>query len=253
VLIPLNYDDYFALFDRKLHGNPLKPRIPFETSRGCWWGERSHCTFCGLNGATMKYRAMQAASAVALMQGLFDRYGSRANEFESVDNILPREYLTEVLPLLNPPKHAHLFYEVKADLKRHEMEALERARVLRIQPGIEALSTSTLKLMKKGTTAFQNLRFLMYCQTFHVKPQWNLLAGFPNEPESVYEKYCRDIPLLTHLSPPSGAFPVRFDRFSPYFKLAEEYGLKLVPGDFYGMIYPFPAEDLVHLAYFFRN
>ena len=23
------------------------PWLPFETSRGCWWGEKSHCTFCG--------------------------------------------------------------------------------------------------------------------------------------------------------------------------------------------------------------
>src|SRR4029453_173525 len=26
-------------------------RIPFESARGCWWGAKHHCTFCGLNGA----------------------------------------------------------------------------------------------------------------------------------------------------------------------------------------------------------
>jgi ribosomal peptide maturation radical SAM protein 1 len=251
--IRLDYDDYFAALDRRLRGQPLQPRIPFETSRGCWWGERSHCTFCGLNGATMKYRSMSPAAAVEQMQDLFDRYGSRVEEFESVDNILPREYLTDVLPYLDTPPHAHLFYEIKADLKEHEMAALERARVMRIQPGIEALSTTTLKLMKKGTTAFQNLRFLAYCHTYHITPNWNLLVGFPNEPEAVYEKYYRDIPLLTHLIPPGGVYPVRFDRFSPYHKLAAEYGLKLKPSDFYSMIYPFPPEELEHLAYFFRD
>jgi ribosomal peptide maturation radical SAM protein 1 len=251
--LALDYDDYFAAFDRKLEGLPIKPKIPFETSRGCWWGERSHCTFCGLNGTTMKYRAMSPDKAVEQLQGLFARYGSRVIEFESVDNILPREYLRDVLPRLNPPPRANLFYEVKADLKEHEMAVLERARVTRIQPGIEALSTLSLKLMKKGTTSFQNLRFLMYCQSYHVTPNWNLLVGFPNEPESVYQKYYEDIPLLTHLYPPSGVFPVRFDRFSPYFKLAAEYALKLRPSAFYSMIYPFPSEDLENLAYFFRD
>jgi ribosomal peptide maturation radical SAM protein 1 len=251
--LDLDYDDYFVAFDHKLEGLPIKPRIPFETSRGCWWGERSHCTFCGLNGTTMKYRAMASDLAVEHLQTLFDRYGSRAVEFESVDNILPREYLREVLPRLTPPPHATLFYEVKADLKEHEMAILERARVTRIQPGIEALSTSSLKLMRKGTTSFQNLRFLMHCQTYHVTPNWNLLIGFPNEPEAVYQKYYEDIPLLTHLYPPGGVFPVRFDRFSPYFKLAAEYSLKLRPSDFYAMIYPFPSEDLEQLAYFFRD
>ncbi len=201
----------------------------------------------------MKYRAMASDLAVEHLQTLFDRYGSRAVEFESVDNILPREYLREVLPRLTPPPHATLFYEVKADLKEHEMAILEQARVTRIQPGIEALSTSSLKLMRKGTTSFQNLRFLMHCQTYHVTPNWNLLIGFPNEPEAVYQKYYEDIPLLTHLYPPGGVFPVRFDRFSPYFKLAAEYSLKLRPSDFYAMIYPFPSEDLEQLAYFFRD
>ena len=36
----------------------------FETSRGCWWGERMHCTFCGLNGATMSYRSKSPRRAV---------------------------------------------------------------------------------------------------------------------------------------------------------------------------------------------
>ena len=43
----------------------------------------------------------------------------------------------------------------------------------------------------------------------------------------------RTCPLLVHLPPPSGAFPVRFDRYSPYFTRAAEYGLELVPLDFY--------------------
>jgi len=251
--LPLDYEDYFTALGSKVRGSQFKPRLPFETSRGCWWGERSHCTFCGLNGTTMKYRAMAPSLAVEHMQELFDRYGSRVEEFESVDNILPREYLTDVLPHLNPPGNTSLFYEIKADLKEHEMAVLERARVTRIQPGIEALSTSTLKLMKKGTTSFQNLQFLMHCHRFRITPNWNLLVGFPGEPESVYEKYYKDIPLLTHLYPPGGVFPIRFDRFSPYHKLASEYGLKLRSSDFYSMIYPFPSEDLEDFAYFFRD
>lgn len=251
--LPLDYEDYFKALGSKIRGSQLKPRLPFETSRGCWWGERSHCTFCGLNGATMTYRAMEPNLALEYLQDLFDRYGSLVEEFESVDNILPREYLTEVLPRLSTPDNTSLFYEIKADLKVHEMAVLAKARVSRIQPGIEALSTSTLKLMKKGTTAFQNLQFLMHCHRFGITPNWNLLVGFPGEPESVYEKYYRDIPLLTHLYPPGGVFPIRFDRFSPYHKLASEYGLKLQPSEFYSMLYPFPAEDLHDLAYFFRN
>ena len=33
------------------------PTLALETSRGCWWGAKHHCTFCGLNGGTMQYRS----------------------------------------------------------------------------------------------------------------------------------------------------------------------------------------------------
>jgi ribosomal peptide maturation radical SAM protein 1 len=249
--VPLDYDGYLAELDEKLPGLPIEPKIPFETSRGCWWGERSHCTFCGLNGGTMRYRAMRAEKALAVLHQLFDRYAGRASEFRSVDNILPREYLTDVLPHLESPDHVSLFYEVKADLKEREMAVLARARVTKIQPGIEALATSTLKLMRKGTTAFQNLRFLKHCLRYDVEAIWNLLVGFPGEPEEVYAKYCADLPLLAHLPPPSGAYPVRFDRFSPYHSAAGEFGLELRPCDFYEMVYPWSREDLAAMCYFF--
>ncbi len=253
VPVRLDYDSFLEVVERHFPNAEVEPYIPFETSRGCWWGERSHCTFCGLNGGTMAYRAMPPQQAVELFEDLFERYGGRTTRFESVDNILPREYLSEVLPRLNPPADATLFYEVKADLKPQEMEILARAQVRAIQPGIESLATSTLKLMGKGTTSFQNLAFLKSCLRFGIQPVWNLLIGFPGEREDVYKKYLEDLPLLVHLQPPSGAYPVRFDRFSPYFTRAEQYGLDLSPYDFYRIIYPFPEESFEHIAYFFED
>jgi ribosomal peptide maturation radical SAM protein 1 len=251
--VPLDYGPFLDELARNFPHNLVKPSLTFETSRGCWWGERSHCTFCGLNGTTMAYRAMPADQAVELFQGLFDRYSDRCERFESVDNILPRSYLKEVLPRLKPPEHVRVFYEVKADLKAHEMEILAQAKISELQPGIESINSSTLKLMGKGTTAFGNVRFLKYCVKHQIAPVWNLLIGFPREEEEVYKKYLADIPLLKHLPPPSGAHPVRFDRYSPYYVKAAEYGLKLKPYDFYSFIYPFPAAAIANLAYYFED
>ena len=122
-----------------------------------------------------------------------------------------------------------------------------------MQPGIESLATSTLKLMRKGTSVFQNLLLLKNCVTYDIYPRWNLLVGFPGEGEEVYKKYLRDIPLLTHLRPPSGVYPVRFDRYSPYFVKAEQYGLDLHPYDSYRLIYPFGEDVLANLAYYFMD
>lgn len=53
-----NYDDFF---DRRrtlnLPETYLETYLPIETARGCWWGEKHHCTFCGINGLNMKFRA----------------------------------------------------------------------------------------------------------------------------------------------------------------------------------------------------
>jgi ribosomal peptide maturation radical SAM protein 1 len=253
VPVPLDYDAFLVDLERSFPNGKVKPSLTFETSRGCWWGERAHCTFCGLNGGTMAYRAMPPARALELFESMFARYGGRCDYFESVDNIMPREYLTEVFPFVRPPQGTSIFYEVKADLKDREMEVLGNAGVRHIQPGIESLSTSTLKLMHKGVTAFQNINFLKNCLRFGIQPQWNLLIGFPRETEEVYRKYMADLPLLVHLPPPSGAFPVRFDRYSPYFTRAAEYGLDLAPYDFYRYIYPFPEEVLANLAYHFED
>jgi ribosomal peptide maturation radical SAM protein 1 len=248
----LEYDSFLSTWKENFAGNGAKPVLLFETSRGCWWGERAHCTFCGLNGTTMAYRSMKPELAIDLISGLF-KFSSTVSRLESVDNILPKNYLQEVLPLIKPPENMTIFYEVKADLADHDVEVLSKAGVRAIQPGIESLSTSTLKLMKKGTSSFQNLILLKNCLRYGVNPAWNLLIGFPGEKEEVYRKYVEDVPLLVHLPPPTGAYPVRFDRYSPYFMKAEEYKLNLHPLDYYSLIYPFEESDLENMAYFFAD
>jgi ribosomal peptide maturation radical SAM protein 1 len=250
--VPLDYDPFLAGFERAFAGLPVEPILLFETSRGCWWGERAHCTFCGLNGSTMAYRAMAPEKATALIRSLF-AYHPRVTQLSCVDNIMPREYPRTVFAKLEPPPGFAIFYEVKADVPEEDLALLSAAGIDSVQPGIEALATSTLTLMRKGTTASKNVEFLMHCLTHDVQPAWNLLVGFPGETEEVYRRYLDDIPRLLHLPPPSGVFPVRFDRFSPYFTQAESYGLKLQPLDFYPKIYPFPPASLANFAYYFAD
>ncbi len=249
--IELDYEDFMRRFDEDFANTGLKPILPFETSRGCWWGQRAHCTFCGLNPDTMGFRAMKPDLAIEQFKSLF-RY-SGVGLLEAVDNILPKSYLEEVLPFLETPSGMEIFYEVKADLSEKDFAVLSKARVNHIQPGIESLATSTLKLMKKGTTAFQNVNFLKMCALYGIKPYWNLLIGFPGEGAEVYRRYLDIIPLLVHLQPPSGVFPVRFDRFSPYYNQAESYKLDLHPMDFYSFIYPFDEAILRDFVYYFSD
>lgn len=251
-LVDLNYGPFLDAIEKNFPNREVEPTLLFETSRGCWWGEKAHCTFCGLNGMTMTYRAMSSENAIKVIKSVF-KYSDRCSRLSSVDNILPKSYLKDVLPYLDTPPNISIFYEVKSDLTEEDIRVLANARVKSIQPGVESLATSTLKLMKKGSSAFQNLEMLKNCVMYDVSPEWNLLVGFPGEEDDVYQKYLQDLPLLVHLPPPSGVYPVRFDRYSPYFVKAKEYGLDLTPLDYYRFTYPFDEEKLADLAYYFND
>lgn len=253
--VPLDYTRYLDSYETHF-GSERADEIEllFETSRGCWWGEKAHCTFCGLNGATMSFREMGIEQARQSIEAMIDAYVDRGvSRFASVDNIIPRSYITDLLPHLSPPDHVTLFYEVKADLKPEDLKVLAAARVVEVQPGVESIATETLKLMRKGTNAFNNIRFLADCAAHGVKPVWNLLVGFPGESAETYEMYRRNLPRMSHLPPPSGVFPVRFDRFSPYFDHSDDWSLDLEPLDYHELIYPFDPAVISNMAYYFRD
>ncbi|MGW1951384.1 RiPP maturation radical SAM C-methyltransferase [Streptomyces sp. NPDC001920] len=250
-----DYDSFFAALDNHpelRRTGTSEPMLFFETSRGCWWGQRSHCTFCGLNGESMAFRAMAPDLAVQQFNWLFE-FAPEYTSLFCTDNVMPRNYARDVFPRLDPPAGTSIFYEVKLPLSRQVLQAMTDAGVTVVQPGIEALASSTLKLMGKGTTAFQNLQFLKHCNEFGIKPEWNLLIGFPGEDPAVYRKYVEELRDFFHLVPPHGVYMVRFDRFSPYFKRSEDFGLDLIPVDYYALTYPFGAEALSDLAYFFAD
>jgi ribosomal peptide maturation radical SAM protein 1 len=251
--LALDYGGFLDAFERAF-GNTLEPVLTFETSRGCWWGAKAHCPFCGLNGSTMAFRAMTPARALATFDTLF-RHAPRCRVFECVDNIMPADYPASVFPRLTPPPSTVIYYEVKADLTASDLASMAAANVRLVQPGIEALSTPSLKALRKGTNACGNVLFLKNCLANGVIPVWNLLIGVPREdrPEQVYAKYAADIPAMRHLAPPWAVFKVRIDRFSPYFTRPDEYGLRLKPKNFYTFVYPFADDVLFDLAYYFDD
>jgi ribosomal peptide maturation radical SAM protein 1 len=230
----------------------LEPTLFFETSRGCWWGARSHCSFCGLNDETIGFRQMSADLAVRQFEWLFTFHPEFKN-YMCTDYILPKSYPREVFPRISPPDDVSIFYEIKIPVSTDDMKVLADARVNRLQSGIEALNTQALKLLGKGTSAFQNLQFMKNCVSYAINPEWNLLVGAPQEPEDMYAKYQREFPALVHLPAPTGVFLIRFDRFSPYFNERLKYGLNLRPMDFYPLVFPFDAQKLDQLAYFFSD
>ena len=232
---------------------PLASRYPsavvFETARGCWWGAKHHCTFCGLNGRMMAYRSKSQARAYEELAHLVASYG---HEVVNADAILDMQYFKEFLPRLAAEGPAiRMFWQMKANLRPDHVELLARAGVTRIQPGIEALDSELLKLMKKGCTMLQNVQILKLAAESGLSVIWNLLYGFPGEAAEAYKRSAHIMPKLRHLQPPSGAGRVLADRFSPYFQRPESFGVRLEPASAYCFIYPFDEASVRRLAYHF--
>ncbi len=245
--LPLDYSAFLDSLERAFPGGEIKPVLLFETSRGCWWGEHQRCAFCGLNGPSLKHRAMSPERALAQIRALFP-YAGRCVLLASVDTILPKNYLADVMPALQPPPGLKIQYEVRPQFSAGELQTLCAAGVAVLQPGIESLSTATLQRMHKGTTAFQNLRFLKDCSRFPLEVGWNLLINAPGEDEATCARYLRAIPLWTHLHPPQAASLVGFVRYSEYFEQARAHGLDLRPEDYYRLTFPFDAAALARVA-----
>jgi magnesium-protoporphyrin IX monomethyl ester (oxidative) cyclase len=245
-----DYTEYFAALARSSLRAAVTPALVIETSRGCWWGQKSQCTFCGLNGTGMAYRSKSPERVLAELQGQSERYGVPG--FEVADNILDMHHLRTVIPeLAHRGAPYRLFYETKANLRRDQVAAMAAAGITRMQPGIEALHDGLLKLMAKGNSTVINVQALKYAREFGMCCNWYLLVNFPGEEAHWHDEVAEWLPMLYHLQPPGAVVHIRFDRFSVYHEHPERYGLTLVPYPSYFSVYPLPPEQMRDLAYFF--
>jgi ribosomal peptide maturation radical SAM protein 1 len=247
------YDDYY----RQLDGIGILRRhtgrtVPMESSRGCWWGERSQCTFCGLTGDRIGFRPKSSQRVLEELHWIIEKY--RPSIVAMVDSAFNEAYLADVIPTLAAQMpRAALFWEARVKLKKPQVRALRHAGIGWVQPGIESLSSRIMKLLRKGTTAIENIQFLKWCKEYGIATNWNLLWGFPGEPPEEYDRMADLVPLLAHLQPPMAMGGVRLDRFSPYFENREAYGITdAAPLPAYRFIYPeMGPRALANLAYYY--
>ena len=246
-----DFDDYFESLRNSSNLQAAAYHLVVETSRGCWWGAKHHCTFCGLNGQTMAFRSKSPGRAFDEIAFLSRKYG--LHRIASVDNILDLHYIGTLFPrLADSDLDLELFYEVKSNLRYDQLLMLHRGGMRQIQPGIESFSDQVLRLMEKGVSAFQNVQLMRWCEELGIECAWNLLAGFPGESASEYAKMAELIPLLTHLRPPGSCAQVRLDRFSPFHARARDFGFRNIrAARAYFFVFPLGRAEMSRLAYFF--
>jgi ribosomal peptide maturation radical SAM protein 1 len=251
---PPDYDDFFEHLDRldPQASQRLNRILPYEGSRGCWWGEKHHCTFCGLNAQSMKFRSKPPEQALQEIGMLSSRYNT--NRFRFVDNIIEMTYIEGLFGKLAAERYdLEFFIETKSNLTRKQIQTLARGGLKSMQPGIESLSLSQLQEMKKGVTPLQNLVCLKWATYYDIHVSWNILLGFPGETNEDCRRQSDLMPAILHLQPPEAVGELWLERFSPYFKWPEQNGIRITgPGLAYEYVYDPRVVDLEKIAYDFE-
>ncbi len=230
----------------------ILPALPLETSRGCWWGEKQSCTFCGILPQSKRYRFKPPSQVLREIDTLLQRY--QVGRIQTVDNVMNIGFFRSLLPELARRRlPIKLFYDVRPNLNRQQVRLMRDAGLKWVWAGIEHLHDGALSLMNKGVTARQNIQLLKWCRQDGIYVGWNMMCDLPGEEDGWYTEMARTMPLLEHLQPPADFTRVRFDRYSAYHFRAAEYGLKLMPALLYSYIYPLSREDLRNQVYFFED
>jgi len=117
---------------------------------------------------------------------------------------------------------------------RTELARLVSAGFESYYAGIEHLSTSILRLMSKGITGLQAIRFLKWAAELGIKVTWNIICGYPGEDPSEYDRIASLVPRVVHLSPPYPLMPLVLGRSSNLWDDPAAAGIRLLPPDSYG-------------------
>jgi ribosomal peptide maturation radical SAM protein 1 len=174
-----DYSHYFQEMHRLFPGQPFIPLLPIEFSRGCWWNK---CTFCNLNLQWQDYRFK--GSERMLKETLHLTKTHECLNFTFTDNALPPKEADRFFKsILNKEMDFDFFAEIRGitDLKR--LQLYRKAGLTTVQVGIEALSTSILTKMSKGTTTIDNIAVMKMCSASAIKMEGNLITDFPGTTE----------------------------------------------------------------------
>ena len=232
------------------------PNLYFETSRGCSWGEKKPCHFCGFNAERRAHRTKSPERAFAELERLVDRFPG-ANSYNATDNILDSRYFDTLFPRLAElraaaPRPFRLFYEVRTSVQPEQVAAMADAGVWAIQTGVESFDDAVLRLMNKGVTALTNIQLIRHAYEQGIRVLYNILLGTPGEDAAAYERMCALLPAIRHLPPPIGVQRMMLDRFSAYYERPADFGLtNLRPHEYYDTLYREPTMDRARMAYHF--
>lgn len=242
------FDQYECLELPKYH-----PKyVLIEASRGCYWGVKRHCVFCGLLGPRPSYNSKKPERLEEEIRELASRHHQA--RFMFADLIMNFRHFRQTLRCLSDSLIGFSYFcEIKPDLSAEQVFELRRTGCRQVQPGIESFSTAVLSYINKGASGISNVAALKYFREAGIIPHWNLIYGFPSECPDDYRLMVDVLRSITHLTPPKSVGRMGVVRSSPSHIHAEKLGFEaLRPHSQYEYLFPFDRSALTNLCFTFE-
>ena len=199
-----DFDEYF--YARKEGGYHYYDKaqgvlLPIETARGCWWGVKNHCTFCGLNRAGMEFRSKRVDNVIQQLDELSRRYGIL--DFNAIDNIIEPEYIDQLfnqLSAANTDIRITLRSAPESFTRATETDA--KGRAVFDSTWRREFFDAHLSLMRKHTTGVRNPELIKWSTYYGINNLYNILLRFPGETLEDYRAQCEVISKIHHFQAP---------------------------------------------------
>ncbi|GAB6147072.1 RiPP maturation radical SAM C-methyltransferase [Desulfocicer niacini] len=223
-----DFSDFFqqrnAMNEDCVHLPTIRP-LPYESSRGCWWAEKTNCSFCGFNGLSRQYRVKSPLRVTAELEALSTAYVNL--DFSACDNNINNSHFETLFPTIAQSNMDYsLWYQIRPDISKENIMALKRGKVVYVHAGIESFSDNVLKLMRKGLKYLENIQLLKWCREAGIKVSYMILWGIPGETPHDYSKMAALLPFIVHLEPPLRMQFIELHRFSPMFTEPDKFGIE---------------------------
>ena len=226
-----DFQEYFSLLEALPPGARFIPRLPMEISRGCWWRTRGRgttdrgCRFCNLN---LQWRGYRSKSPDCVVREVAELTGiHRVVSVSFMDNLIPLRKGTALFDGISRlPRELDIFAEIRATTPVRTLRAMAEAGVHDVQVGVEALSTSLLSKIGKGTTAIENLEIMKRCETPGMpRLTGNLILQFPGSDEEDVSETLRTLEWALPFRPLK-AIPFWLGYGSPVWRSPKDYGIR---------------------------
>ena len=227
------YEDYLKEVLSLPSEKRFFPMIPLEASRGCWWFK---CQFCNLN---LQWRGFRKKPLQQVLREIEAHAASGFLDFAFMDNSFPLKEARDLFEILSShQRDYHIFAELRACYRRKDYQVFARGGLKWVQIGIEALSSSLLKRLRKGTRLIENVAAMRHCEEAGIELEANLILEFPGSTPEEVEETLKTLPYVFPFRPLK-CVPFWLGYGSPVFKDPKAFGIqKIYPHPYYRHLLP---------------